>query len=98
MALNSRSVPAEWWLETIARFGRQFHRAMGLSDHLKAEARRLGVHRMHGLRWARWHSRTRRVLDCLRALPPDCGNSPGARFDRGHVSNLTRIIDALPKR
>ena len=51
MALNSRSVPAEWWLETIARFGRQFHRAMGLSDHLKAEARRLGVHRLHGLRW-----------------------------------------------
>src|SRR5271157_3053732 len=39
-----------------------------------------------------WHSRTRPVLDCLRALPPDCGNSPGTRFDRGHVRILTRAF------
>jgi len=38
--------------ETIARFGRHYHWAVGLCDHLKAEARRLGVHRLHGLRWS----------------------------------------------
>src|SRR5208337_3254855 len=43
-------VSAESWLETIARFGGRFHRALGLSDHLKVEARRLGVNRLHGLR------------------------------------------------
>ncbi len=91
--LDRLQVSAESWLETIARFGRQFHRAVGLSDHLKVEARRLGVNRLHGLRWsARWHSRTRPVLDCLRALPSDCGNSPEARFDRGHVRTLTRAF------
>ena len=41
--LDRLQVSAESWLETIARFGRQFHRAVGLSDHLKVEARRLGV-------------------------------------------------------
>ncbi|MGZ3390153.1 MAG: hypothetical protein ACXVCF_11225 [Isosphaeraceae bacterium] len=49
--LDRLQVSAESWLETIARFGRQFHRAVGLTDHLKVEARRLGVHRLHGLRW-----------------------------------------------
>ena len=48
--LDRLQVSAESWLETIDRFDRQFHRAVGLSDHLKAEARRLGVHRLHGLR------------------------------------------------
>jgi len=50
--LDRLQVSAESWLETIARFGRQFHRAVGLTDHLKVEARRLGVHRLHGLRWS----------------------------------------------
>src|SRR5271157_3019605 len=50
--LDRLQVSAESWLETIAQFGRQFHRAMGLSDHLKVEARRLGVSRLHGLRWS----------------------------------------------
>jgi len=50
--LDRLQVSAESWLETIARFGRQFHRAVGLSDHLKVEARRLGVNRLHGLRWS----------------------------------------------
>ena len=36
-------VSGKSWLETIARFGRQFHLAVGLADHLKAEAQRLGV-------------------------------------------------------
>ena len=36
-------ISAESWLETVARFGRQFHRAVGLADHLKVEAERLGV-------------------------------------------------------
>ena len=50
--LDRLQVSADSWLETIARFGRQFHRAMGLSDHLQVEARRLGVNRLHGLRWS----------------------------------------------
>ncbi len=50
--LDRLQVSAESWLETIARFGRQFHRAVGLTDHLKVEARRLGVNRLHGLRWS----------------------------------------------
>jgi hypothetical protein len=50
--LDRLQVSAESWLETIARFGRQFHRAVGLSEHLKVEARRLGVNRLHGLRWS----------------------------------------------
>jgi len=50
--LDRLQVPAESWLETIARFGRRFHRVVGLSDHLKVEARRLGVNRLHGLRWS----------------------------------------------
>ncbi len=33
-------VSAQSWLETVARFGRRFHRAVGLADHLKAEAKR----------------------------------------------------------
>ena len=45
-------VSAESWLETVARFGRQFHRAVGLADHLKVEAERLGVNWLHGLRWS----------------------------------------------
>ena len=48
--LDRLQVSAESWLETIDRFGRQLHRAVGLSDHLKVEARRLGVNRLHGLR------------------------------------------------
>jgi len=35
-------VSTESWLETVAQFGHRFHRAVGLADHLKAEARRLG--------------------------------------------------------
>jgi len=45
-------VLAESWLETVARFGRRFHLAVGLADHLKAEAQRLGVTWLHGLRWS----------------------------------------------
>ena len=48
--LNRLQVSAESWLETVARFGRRFHRAVGLADHLKAEAQRLGVNWPHGLR------------------------------------------------
>jgi hypothetical protein len=50
--LDRLQVSAESWLEMIARFDRQFHRAVGQSDHLKAEARRLGVNRLLGLRWS----------------------------------------------
>ncbi len=47
--LDRLQVSAESWLETVARFGRQFHRAVGLADHLKVEAERLGVNWLHGL-------------------------------------------------
>ena len=50
--LDRLQVSAESWLETVARFGRQFHRAVGLADNLKAEAQRLGVNWLHGLRWS----------------------------------------------
>ncbi len=43
-------VSAESWLETVPRFGRRFHRAVGLTDHLKAEAKRLGVNWLQGVR------------------------------------------------
>ena len=43
-------ISADSWLETIARFGRRFHRAVGRADHLKDEAERLGLHWLHGLR------------------------------------------------
>ena len=43
-------VSAGSWLETVTRFGRRFHRAVGLSDHLKLEAQRLGVSWLHGVR------------------------------------------------
>ncbi len=43
-------VSAESWLETVTRFGRQFHRAVGLTDNLKLEAQRLGVSWLHGVR------------------------------------------------
>jgi len=42
-------VSAESWLETVTQFGRRFHRAVGLADHLKAEARRLGVNWLQGV-------------------------------------------------
>ncbi len=45
-------VTAESWLETVARFGRRFHRAVGLREHLKEEAQRLGVTWLHGQRWS----------------------------------------------
>ncbi len=50
--LDRLQVSAESWLETVARFGCRFHRAVGLADHLKAEAQRLGVTWLHGLRWS----------------------------------------------
>ena len=43
-------VSAESWLVTVAKFGRRFHRAVGLPDHLKAEAQRLGVNWLQGVR------------------------------------------------
>jgi len=43
-------VSAESWLEAVAQFGRSSHRAVGLADHLKAEARRLGVNWLQGVR------------------------------------------------
>ena len=42
----------ENWLETVARFGRRFHHAVGMAEHLEAEAQRLGVARLHGLHWS----------------------------------------------
>ena len=48
--LDRLQVSAESWLETVARFGRRFHRAVGLADHLKAEAQRLGVNWLQGVR------------------------------------------------
>ena len=45
-------VSADSWLETVTRFGRRFHRAVGISDHLKDEAQRLGVSWLHGVRWS----------------------------------------------
>ena len=50
--LERLQVSAESWLETVARFGRRVHRAVGLADHLQAEAQRLGVAWLHGLRWS----------------------------------------------
>jgi len=47
--LDRLQVSAESWLETVARFGRLFHRAGGLAEHLKVEAERLGVNWLHGL-------------------------------------------------
>ncbi len=48
--LDRLKVSAESWLETVAQFGRRFHRAVGLAEHLKAEARRLGVNWLQGVR------------------------------------------------
>ncbi len=48
--LDRLHVCAESWLETVAQFGRRFHRAVGLADHLKAEAQRLGVSWLQGVR------------------------------------------------
>jgi hypothetical protein len=48
--LDRLHVSAESWLETTAQFGRRFHRAVGLADHLKAEAQRLGVNWLQGVR------------------------------------------------
>jgi len=48
--LDRLKVSAESWLETVAQFGRRFHRAVGLADHLKAEAQRLGVSWLQGVR------------------------------------------------
>ncbi len=50
--LDRFQVSAESWLETIARFGRRFHRAVGLADHLRVEVQRLGQTRLHGLHWS----------------------------------------------
>ncbi len=47
--LDRLQVSAESWLETVAQFGRRFHRAVGLADHLKAEAQRLGVNWLQGV-------------------------------------------------
>ena len=48
--LDRLQVSAESWLETVAQFGRRFHLAVGLADHLKAEAQRLGVNWLQGVR------------------------------------------------
>ncbi len=48
--LDRLQVSAESWLETVAQFGRRFHRAVGLVDYLKAEAQRLGVNWLQGVR------------------------------------------------
>jgi hypothetical protein len=48
--LDRLQVSAESWLETVAQFDRRFHRAAGLADHLKAEAQRLGVSWLQGVR------------------------------------------------
>jgi len=48
--LDRLQVSAESWLETVAQFGRRFHRAVGLADHLKAEAQRLRVNWLQGVR------------------------------------------------
>jgi hypothetical protein len=48
--LNRLQVSAKSWLETVTQFGRRFHRAVGLADHLKAEAQRLGVKWLQGVR------------------------------------------------
>ncbi len=50
--LDRLQICAGTWLETVTRFGRRFHRAVGLADHLKAEAQRLGVTWLHGVRWS----------------------------------------------
>ena len=48
--LNRLQVSAESWLETVTQFGRRFHRAVGLAENLKAEAQRLGVNWLQGVR------------------------------------------------
>jgi hypothetical protein len=48
--LDRLQVSAESWLETVAQFGRRFHGAVGLADHLKAEAQRLGMKWLQGVR------------------------------------------------
>ena len=48
--LDRLQVSAESWLDTVAQFGRRFHRAVGLADHLRAEAQRLGVNWLQGVR------------------------------------------------
>jgi hypothetical protein len=50
--LDRLQVSAESWLETVARFGRRFQRALGLAAHLKVEAQRLGLTWLQGLRWS----------------------------------------------
>jgi len=41
---------------------------------------------------ARRRSRRRSVLESHRAIPPDCGNSPGARSERDHLEVLNARI------
>ncbi len=48
--LDRLQVSAESWLETVAEFGRRFHCAVGLAYHLKAEAQRLGLSWLQGVR------------------------------------------------
>ncbi len=48
--IDRLKVSAESWLETVAQFCRRFRRAVGLADHLKAEAQRLGVNWLQGVR------------------------------------------------
>ena len=50
--LDRLQLSMENWLETVARFGHRFHHAVGLAEHLEAEAQRLGVARLHGLHWS----------------------------------------------
>jgi len=49
LILDRLQISDESWLETVARFGRRFHRAVGLAEHLQVEAQRLGVSWLHGL-------------------------------------------------
>jgi len=81
--LDRLQVSAESWLETVSRFGRRFHRAVGLADHLKAEAQRLGGGGCKAYDQARWHSRNRLVLAAFEHLLRIVANSPDRGLTRG---------------
>ena len=94
--LDRLQVSAESWLETVAQFGRRFHRAIGSADHLKAEAQRLGVNWLQGIRSSQVAFATHPVLDCPRSLAPHRGNSPDAPSDNSRIRNLTQAFSTKP--
>ena len=90
--LDRLQVSAESWLETVARFGRRFHRGWAWPTICKPRPSVWAWPGCTACAGAKRHSRRRSGLDYPRALPDDCGNSPRARIDGRHVTILNATI------